>query len=380
MKRHTKQIISSILIVACLMTLLFTFVSCKDKYQADKMIYIGASGPLTGEAASYGISVQKGAQLAVEKINEAGGINGITFYFNMLDDQATATKAASNYDLLIDKGMQISIGAVTTDACEAFAGKAVNDNLFYITPSASAPSVIADRPNGYRVCFSDPQQGEIAAEYIAQGNYNKVGVIYNTDDQYSNGIYEAFKAKMEELNLSFDARKFDNNNKTDFSAQVDALSDCDIIFLPMYYSEASLIASKAVEKGCDAVLFGSDGFDGIAGSLAGNVTNTIKYITPFDADSTDDAVKEFVAAYKAKYDGETPDQFAADGYDAIMAIYHALKQANITDATLSASDLCNLVTGVLSSADFSMTGVTGKMTWSADGVPSKTPQIKEIQH
>ena len=378
MKRRTKQTISFILTVACLLTLLFTFVSCGDKYQADKMIYIGASGPLTGEAASYGISVQKGAQLAVDKINEAGGINGITFYFNMLDDQASATQSASNYDLLIDKGMQISIGAVTTDACEAFAVKAGNDNLFYVTPSASAPTVIANRPNGYRICFSDPQQGEIAAQYISANNYSNVGVIYNTDDQYSKGIYDAFAAKMQELGQNFDTREFDNNNKTDFSAQVDALRECDIIFLPMYYSEASLIASKAAEKGCNAVLFGSDGFDGIAASLASNVTNTIKYITPFDAESTDTVVSEFVTAYKEKYNGETPDQFAADGYDAIMAIYLALKQANITDATLSASDLCNLVRGVLSSSDFSMTGATGKMTWSSDGVPSKVPQIKEI--
>ncbi len=379
MRKTFTKCLCAVLAVVMTVVCLFAFVSCGDKYDEKTMIYIGASGPLTGEAASYGISVQKGAALAIEEINAGGGLGGIKFYFNMLDDQATATQATSNYDVLMDEGMQVSIGAVTTDSCAAFGGKAVKDNLFFITPSASAASVIEGRPNGYRICFSDPQQGEIAAEYIVKGGYTNVGAIYNTDDTYSKGIYDAFEAKMTELGQSFTARKFDNNNKTDFSTQVDALKDCDIIFLPMYYGEATLIASKAADKGCDAVLFGSDGFDGISDVLASNVKNTIKYITPFDADSTDAAVKKFVDAYKAKYDGETPDQFAADGYDAVMAIYEALKTAGVTDATLSADEMTKKITAVLSSPDFSMTGATGKMTWSADGVPSKAPQIKEIK-
>lgn len=377
MKHTSKKLLCIVLTIAMLATAMITLVACGDNND-DSVIYIGASGPLTGEAATYGISVQRGAQIAIEKINAAGGINGIKFKFNMLDDQATATQASNNYDSLMDDGMQISIGAVTTDSCDAFGGKAVKDNLFFITPSASAEKVIKDRPNGYRVCFSDPQQGEIAAEYIVDGKYTKIGVIYNTDDVYSKGIYDAFAAKMQALGKEFTARQFDNSNKTDFSTQVDALKDCDIIFLPMYYQEATLIASKAAEKGCNAILFGSDGFDGIKDVLASNVTNTIRYITPFDAESTDAAVKEFVDAYKAKYNGEVPNQFAADGYDAIMVIYEALKKLNVTDAKMSVSDLCTKVSGVLSSADFTFTGATGKMTWSADGVPTKAPQVKEL--
>lgn len=377
MRKQAKKLLSAALTIAMVAAMMLSLVSCGDKYKPDSMIYIGASGPLTGEAASYGVSVQKGAQLAIEEINEAGGVNGITFYFNMLDDQATATQAASNYDSLMDKGMQVSIGAVTTDSCEAFAAKAVNDNLFYITPSASAASVIANRPNGYRICFSDPQQGEIAAEKIVEAGYSNVGVIYQSDNNYSKGIYDAFEAKMQELGKTFTARTFDQNSNKDFSSQMDVLKDCDVIFLPMYYTEAGLIASKAAEKGCDAVLFGSDGFDGIAAVLASNVTNTIQYITPFDADSADLTVKKFVDAYKAKYN-ETPDQFAADGYDAVMAIYEALKKANVTDAQMSADALTKAVTAVLSSPDFSFTGATGKMTWSSDGVPTKVPQVKEI--
>ena len=380
MKKQAKKGFCAALALSLLAVLLLSFASCGNGYDASSMIYIGASGPLTGEAATYGVSVQKGAALAVEQINAAGGLNGIKFFFNMLDDQATATQASTNYDSLMDAGMQVSIGAVTTDSCKAFAEKAVKDNLFYITPSASAAEVIAGKPNGYRVCFSDPQQGEIAADYIAEHDYSevKVGVIYNTDDAYSKGIYEAFAARMAEKQISVNARPFDNDHKTDFSAQVEALKDCDVIFLPMYYGEATLIASKAADKGCNAVLFGSDGFDGLADVLADKVKNKIQYITPFDADSTEDNVKRFVAAYKEKY-GETPNQFAADGYDAIMAIFEALKSAGVNSATLSATELCQKIAGVLSSDDFELNGVTGKMSWDADGVPTKAPLVKEIK-
>lgn len=377
MKTCTAKLLSLAMACVLLAAAVLSFASCGNNHKNE--IYIGASGPLTGKAASYGTSVQKGAELAIEQINAAGGLNGLTFRFTMLDDQATSTQASNNYDMLIDDGVKISLGAVTTDSCEAFGAKAAQDNLFYITPSASAESVIAGRPNGYRICFSDPQQGEIAATYIVENGYTNAGVIYNKDDPYSNGIYEAFTAKMNALGKSFTARQFDNSNATEFSSQIDALKNCDIIFLPMYYEVASLIASKAAEKGCNAVLFGSDGLDGLANVLASNVKNTIRYITPFDADSTDENVKSFVDAYKAKYDGAIPDQFAADGYDAVMAIYEALKKADVKDASLSASEFCELLRATLSSADFSLTGVTGKMTWNADGIPTKTPQIKEIK-
>lgn len=376
MRKHMMKLFAVAMACIMLAAAVLSFASCGNNDDKNT-IHIGASGPLTGDAASYGTSVQKGAALAIEQINANGGLNGITFRFTMLDDSATETQASNNYDLLIDDGMDISIGAVTTDSCAAFAAKAVVDNLFYITPSASASHVIAGRPNGYRICFSDPQQGEIAATYIAENGYQNVGVIYNIDDQYSKGIYDAFAAKMNTLGKTFTARQFDNNNKTDFSTQVEALKNCDIIFLPMYYNEASLIASKATEKACNAVLFGSDGFDGLAAVLAENVTNTIKYITPFDAESTDPTVKAFVDAYKAKYNA-VPDQFAADGYDAVMTIFEALKKADVKDADKTASEFCEILRGVLSS-DFSLNGVTGKMSWDADGVPTKAPQIKEIQ-
>lgn len=374
MKNTAKKIVSLVLCAAMAVTLVLSLASCSnDKYDADKQIFIGATGPLTGDASSYGISVQNGAKLAIKEINEAGGFNGITLYFDMKDDKATAGDASTGYDMLVEAGMQISLGSVTSGSCEAFAKKADTDKMFFITPSASAANVIANRPYAYRVCFGDPDQGVLAAQTLS-ATYTKIGAIYDTSDDYSSSVYAAFKGEMERLGKGFTVQTFDAENKKDFSTQVEALKDCDVIFLPIYYTEAGLIAKTASQKGCSALLFGCDGLDGVKEQIDSTVTNTIKYITPFDANSSDSTVKKFVDAYKAEY-GTTPDQFAADAYDAVMALFEAMKKADIKDAKISSKDLAVKVAEVLSSADFKFKGATGEISWNAAGEPTKVPQI-----
>lgn len=337
---------------------------------------IGCTGPLTGDASSYGISVQEGATLAVEEINANGGLNGVKFKFDMKDDKATAADAASGYDLLYEAGMQVSLGSVTSGSCASFAAKAAQDHLFFITPSASAAAITDTGDNAFRVCFGDPDQGVLAADEINE-KYETVGVIYDTSDPYSSGIYEAFKGEMEKLGKEYSVQTFDAENKKDFSTQVEALKDCDVIFLPFYYTEAGLVAKAAVAKGSDAVLFGCDGFDGIDDQIDSTVTNLIRYITPFDVNSTDETVKDFVDAYKAKYN-KLPDQFAADGYDAVYVIYEAMQKAGVNDVTIGASDLCDKLIPVVTGDDFTYAGATGTMTWDASGACNKVPTIVEL--
>ena len=337
---------------------------------------IGCTGPLTGDASSYGISVQEGATLAVEEINANGGLNGVNFKLDMKDDKATAADAASGYDMLYEAGMQVSLGSVTSGSCASFAAKAAQDHLFFITPSASAAAITDTGDNAFRVCFGDPDQGVLAADEINE-KYETVGVIYDTSDPYSSGIYEAFKGEMEKLGKDYSVQTFDAENKKDFSTQVEALKDCDVIFLPFYYTEAGLVAKAAVAKGSDAVLFGCDGFDGIDDQIDSTVTNLIRYITPFDVNSTDEIVKGFVDAYKAKYN-KLPDQFAADGYDAVYVIYEAMKKAGVNDVTISASDLCDKLIPVVTGDDFTYTGATGTMTWDKSGACNKVPTIVEL--
>lgn len=337
--------------------------------------FIGGTGPLTGGASSYGISVQNGAKLAVEEINANGGLNGVNFKFDIKDDQAAADKATTAYDQLFEAGMQISFGSVTSGSCEAFATKAAADNLFFMTPSASADICIAN-DNAFRVCFGDPDQGVLAADELV-ANFENIGAIYDESDTYSSGIYEAFKARMAELGVEFKTQSFDADNKKDFSTQVEALKDCDVIFLPFYYTEAGLVAKTAVAKGCTAVLFGCDGLDGIAGQVDETVTNTIKYITPFDVNSTEENVAAFVTAYEAKY-GVKPDQFAADGYDVVMAIFEAMKKAEVNDVTITPEALCEIVKATITAEDFVFDGVTGTMTWDKSGAATKAPIIIEL--
>lgn len=360
-------------------TLAFALASCSADGFQKNTFKIGGTGPLTGDAASYGTSVLEGAKVAIEEINNLGGLNGYKFTFEMKDDKAEAAEAATGYDLLFEKGMQISIGSVTSGACKSYASKAVKDNLFFMTPSASEQAVIEYGDNAFRVCFGDPDQGTLAAQKIVEDKYTNVGVIYDTSSSYSVGIFDAFKAEAEKLGLTYKTQTFDAENNVDFSTQVDALIDCDLIFMPFYYTEASLIAKTASTKSCNAILFGCDGFDGIVDMFTSEdkINNKILYITPFDATSTDTKVKAFVDAYKAKYN-KTPDQFAADGYDAVMAIYNAMKAANVTDVNISASDLSNIIKSTITSTDFKYTGATGAMTWDASGACTKTPQIVEL--
>lgn len=373
-KRFAAALLVAVMVAGC-------FAGCGNANGSkDGEFFIGATGPLTGDASSYGISVNNGATLAVEEINAAGGLNGYNFKFEMKDDKATAEDAATGYDALMDAGMQISIGSVTSGSCENFAAKSVQDNLFFITPSASAANVIENRPNAFRICFGDPDQGTLAAQELTK-TYKKIGAIYDTSDPYSKGIYDAFDAEMKNIGASYTTQTFDAENKKDFSTQVEALKDCEVIFLPIYYTEAGLIAKACVAKNCSALLFGCDGLDGVADQVDATVTNTIKYITPFDANSTSDVTSKFVSDYKAKYNA-TPDQFAADGYDAVYAIFNAMKAAidageELTPST-SAGDMCTAVVKAITDKSFSYEGATGKMTWDASGASTKVPQIVEL--
>jgi len=372
-----KKILALLLTVA----MVFAFAACGNEvadsgYTSENTEYfIGGTGPLTGGASSYGISVQQGAMLAVEEINAAGGLNGVNFKFDIKDDQAAADKASTAYDQLFEEGMQISFGSVTSGSCEAFAAKAAADNLFFMTPSASADICIAE-PNAFRVCFGDPDQGILAADELVE-NFENIGAIYDKSDTYSAGIYEAFEKRMGELGVEYKVQTFDAENKVDFSTQIEALKECDVIFMPFYYTEAGLVAKAAVAKGCDAVLFGCDGFDGVAGQVDETVTNTIKYITPFDVNSTEENVSAFVKAYTEKY-GSAPDQFAADGYDVIKVIFEAMKKAGVDDVTITPSELCEIVKSAITADDFEFTGVTGTMTWDVSGAATKEPIIIEL--
>ena len=341
---------------------------------------IGGIGPVTGAAAVYGLAVKNGAQIAVDEINADGGINGYQIEFNFQDDEHDAEKSVNAYNTLKDWGMQMLMGTVTSAPCVAVADKTMADNMFQITPSGSSVEC-AQNPNVFRVCFSDPDQGAASATYIAENKLaDKIAVIYDSSDVYSSGIYERFASEAANHGLDIVAAEaFTADSNKDFSTQLQKVKDAgaDLVFLPIYYTEASLILNQANTMGYAPKFFGCDGMDGIlqVDNFDTKLAEGLMLLTPFAADADDELTQKFVTAYKEKY-GETPIQFAADAYDAIYAIKAAAEEAGITPET-SVSDTCDKMKEAM--LKVTVNGLTGEnMTWTEDGEPHKAPKAVKV--
>ena len=341
---------------------------------------IGGIGPVTGAAAVYGLAVKNGAQIAVDEINADGGINGYQIDFQFQDDEHDAEKSVNAYNTLKDWGMQMLMGTVTSAPCVAVADKTMADNMFQITPSGSSVEC-AQNPNVFRVCFSDPDQGAASATYIAENKLaDKIAVIYDSSDVYSSGIYERFASEAANHGLDIVAAEaFTADSNKDFSTQLQKAKDAgaDLVFLPIYYTEASLILNQANTMGYAPKFFGCDGMDGIlqVDNFDTKLAEGLMLLTPFAADADDELTQKFVTAYKEKY-GETPIQFAADAYDAIYAIKAAAEEAGITPET-SVSDTCDKMKEAM--LKVTVNGLTGEnMTWTEDGEPHKAPKAVKV--
>ena len=342
---------------------------------------IGAIGPLTGAAAAYGNAVVNGAQIAVDEINEAGGINGVKIEYKGEDDELNAEKSVNAYNTLKDWGMQILVGSTTSACSIAVSENTKSDNMFQLTPSGSAEDCVK-YDNVFRVCFSDPNQGIASAQYISDNNLaTKVGIIYDSSDVYSSGIYQKFAQESEGKNYEIvSAEAYTQDNNTDFSVQLQKAKDAgaDLVFLPIYYSDAALILTQANTMGYAPTFFGVDGMDGIltVENFDTSLAEGLMLLTPFAADAKDDLTVNFVKKYNDKY-GETPNQFAADAYDAVYIIKAAIEKSGATP-DMSISDLCEAIKGAMTQIEAA--GLTSaKMTWEASGEPNKEPKAVVIK-
>ena len=343
-------------------------------------IKVGGIGPVTGGAAIYGQAVKNAEELAVKEINEAAGYTVFDFKFE--DDEHDAEKSVNAYNSLKDWGMQVLAGPTTTTPSLAVAAETANDNLFMMTPSASAEAVIQTGDNVFQICFTDPNQGVASADYIADNALGtKVGIIYDSSDAYSTGIHDKFKAEAATKGLEVVADEaFTADNKSDLSTQLTKCqtAGADLVFLPIYYQEASQILISANSSGYAPKFFGCDGMDGIL-TIKGfdtSLAEGLMLLTPFAADAADEKTQAFVTAYKEAY-GDTPNQFAADAYDVVYAIYDAVKAGNL-NGDMSASDLCEALKTQITGMTFD--GLTGDgMTWDASGAVSKAPKAVVIK-
>ena len=355
--------------------------------KAADTFYIGGIGPTTGGAAIYGLGVKNGAQIAVDEINAAGGINGYKIEYNFQDDEHDPQKSINAYNNLKDWGMQILMGTVTTDPCVAVCAQTAKDNMFQVTPSASSTDVLANG-NAMQICFTDPNQGTASAKYIGENNLaTKIAIIFDSSSIYSTGIKDKFVEESKNQ-TSFEIvtqEAFTADTKTDFSTQLQKAKDAgaDLVFLPIYYQEASIILKQAKDMGYDPEFFGCDGMDGIltVENFDTTLAEDLMLLTPFSADSTDDATVSFVTKYKENNNGEIPNQFAADAYDAIYTIKALIEKANVTP-DMTASEICDALKPVMNQIEIKglTGGESGILTWDETGAVSKDPAAVIIKN
>jgi len=337
---------------------------------------IGGLGPLSGAAASYGTSVKQGAEVAIDEINKAGGVkvgnDTLELKLDFQDDEASTETVVSAYNKLMDEGIQALLGTVTSGAGLAIAEQTDADGIFQITPSASAQGM-TDYNNAFRLCFTDPLQGETMAQYAVETlGYKKIAVIYNNADEYSTGVMQAFVEKVAALGGEVVAKEAFVTDAVDFTTQLTTIkgTDAQAIFVPAYYQDAAYITTQASELGMKLPFLGSDGWDGVLSKVVDSaVLEGSVFLSPFLATDTDSAVQTFVTAYNAKYNA-TPDQFAADGYDCVYVIKAALEKAG----SVKSADLISTMTQI------KVKGLTGEVTFDENGEPTKGAKFVQIKN
>ncbi len=323
-------------------------------------IKIGGIGPLTGDAAVYGMATKQGAEVALQEINALGGLQ---FSLDFQDDEGDTEKSVNAYNNLKDSGTQLIYGCTTTNPCISVAGETYADRYFQLTPSASSTKVTEGHDNVFQVCFTDPNQGKT--------------------DAYSTGIYNAFAEEAEAIGLEVvTSQTFPDDKNTDFTVQLSAAKEAgaDLVFMPIYYTPASLILNQAKSMGYEPTFFGCDGMDGILDmdGFDASLAEGLMLMTPFNAWATDERTVKFVEEYETAYGG-TPNQFAADAYDCMYAIYEACTAAGIT-ADMDHETICDKLIETFTGSGFSVDGLTGTgMTWGANGEVSKAPVVVKVE-
>lgn len=351
--------------------------------EGEETFKIGVIGPMTGDYAQYGTNVYNAAVVAAEEINAAGGINGYQVeILDAGDDQGDPEKAVNAYNDLLDKGMQMLCGTVTSGACIAVGAEAA-ESTFLFTPSGSAVDCITAGSNEFRMCFTDPMQGSKSAEYIAEkGLATKVAVLYDSMADYNVGVHDAFVEAAPEFGLEVVADEaYTTDSNTDYSVQLGKIkeSGAELLFLPNYYSDNALILQQAADIDLDVIIFGVDGMDGILSveNFDTSLAEGVMLLTPFSATAEDEATVNFVTAYKAANNDETPNQFAADAYDVLYAIKAAAEDAGITP-DMSNEDISAAMSA--SMLNIEIEGLTGTAKWTEDGECDKSPKAVVIKN
>ena len=337
-----KKVLSVLVMLFCL-----CLVACGGGN--DSTIKLGSSGPLSGEASIYGTSVKKGIELAVEEINKAGGVNvnGEMKEFELVDfvnDEADADKAGAALATLVSKDVDVVVGAVTSGATEGLIAEAIKVGVPVITPTGTADKLTAgekgdereERANIFRACFYDSYQGKFMAQYANEEGLTKAYVLFNNDSDYSVGLKDAFVATAEELGLEVVAAGYSQTDDDFAGLWAPIISgEYECVYVPDYYQKVYNILKTGYGAGYTGVCYGGDGWDGVVKQLAkdedASYLENCFYTNHYFSGSQRAEVKAFADAFAAKYEGETPDAFAALAYDAVYIVKQAIESAGTVD-------------------------------------------------
>lgn len=338
-------------------------------------IKIGGLAPLTGDVSQYGIAVNNAVLMAVEKINAGGGVLGKQIEYICEDEKGDPNEAVNAYNKLVSNDEVVAIvGDVTTKPTRAVAQRSADDNLPMITASATGEEVTQVGTNMYRVCFIDPYQGKLMANYASQKLSAKTAaIIYDNGDPYSTGIADAFEAAAKELGMEVVAKEGYQTGSTDFNSQLAKVKAAapDVLLLPVYYNDVALIADQARANGIESKLLGADGWDGVLGKIDPSKTDVLKdayFCSQYSAESTDPDLQAFLADYKTKYNTEA-NMFAVLGYDAMNILADSINRAGSVDSQAIIDAM----------KDTNYKGLTGTTTFDENRNPVRSAVILTIE-
>lgn len=338
-------------------------------------IMIGSTFPLTGQYSNYGQSTVNGMEMAIEEINEAGGINGKKINLEPLDDKGELTDAVTSYNKLAQNGAQAVVGTSTSSPSLAIAEASLADGIPVITPTGTEESITEGKENVFRTCFTNPYQGELLAIFAKDKLEAKTAaILVNSASDYSTGIAKSFEKKAEELGIKIVSKESYGENDTDFKAQLTSIAseDPDVLLIPEYYEKLALITPQARDAGIKADFIGGDGWDGILKTMDQSSYDIIQdsyFTNHFSIEDDNPKVKDFIEAYREKY-GEDPTAFSALGYDTIYIIKEGFESAD--------SDTNEDRNKAIKDLDFD--GITGAFKFDENNNPQKDASIMKIDN
>lgn len=338
-------------------------------------IAIGEFASLTGKEAAFGQSSHRGTMIAIEEINAAGGLLGKKINFIFEDNRSTPGESATIAKKLITRDHVVAVlGEVASGRSLEAAPICQANRIPMISPSSTNPKVTEMGDFIFRVCFTDPFQGRLLAEFAKRSlKAQSVAILSDVSAPYSVGLAEFFRGPFVAGGGKIVSEQKYTGGDKDFKAQLTALKAAkpDAIFVPGYYTEAGLIVSQARQLGITVTLFGGDGWEAPELlQIGGSALEGTYYSTHFTAENPDPKIQKFVGAYRAKYGGETPNSMAALGYDSAMVLAEAIKRAGTTDGA-------KLREAIAATKDFE--GVSGRTTLDAQRNATKPAVIVTVK-